>query len=169
MSNSSTIYNDDNFRLDMQGMTTSSKEFNLQVQVNKQTKIPTLKHARGATVRKVLVPTDADWTAVESIFPGPPPHLAGAQAFRFTRAQLFGNFVGARPLHTDDNFRLDMHGMTTTGSEAFDLQIQNNKQTKSPRSNMPAAPPCAMCWSRPTPIGLPPRFETISRPVRRPQ
>ncbi|MCJ1469665.1 hypothetical protein MMC07_008301 [Pseudocyphellaria aurata] len=32
---------------------------------------------------------------VESIFPGPPPHLAGAQALRFTRAQLFGNVVGA--------------------------------------------------------------------------
>ncbi|KAF2255933.1 hypothetical protein BU26DRAFT_12098 [Trematosphaeria pertusa] len=58
-----TIYSDDNFRLDMQGMT-SSQEYNLQVQINKGTTISTLKKFSPATVAgPVLVPSDDPWSA----------------------------------------------------------------------------------------------------------
>jgi len=46
---SNPIYSDMNFRLDMQGIT-STGEFNLQVQVNRQTKIKSLQVANGQTV-----------------------------------------------------------------------------------------------------------------------
>ncbi|ETS84909.1 hypothetical protein PFICI_02934 [Pestalotiopsis fici W106-1] len=50
------MYSDTNFRLDMQGMTTAG-EHNLQVQVNNQTTISTLKkHAPKTVAGPVLVP-----------------------------------------------------------------------------------------------------------------
>ncbi|MCJ1470085.1 hypothetical protein MMC07_008730 [Pseudocyphellaria aurata] len=64
-SKSGKIYSDNDFRLDMQGMTTGSESFNLQIQINKQTTISYMRKVSGKTVRHVLVPIDADWTAEE--------------------------------------------------------------------------------------------------------
>ncbi|MCJ1264617.1 hypothetical protein MMC22_004491 [Lobaria immixta] len=63
--NGGTIYHDNNFRLDMQGMTTGSEYFNIQIQVNRQTTISLLKKMSPVTVSLVLVPVDANWTAAE--------------------------------------------------------------------------------------------------------
>jgi hypothetical protein len=59
-SSTRTIWNDDNYRLDMQGLTTDSPRcWNLQVQVNKQALFTSAKRAgkNGASVAKVLVPS----------------------------------------------------------------------------------------------------------------
>lgn len=62
---SNPIYSDMNFRLDMQGIT-SAGEFNLQVQVNRQTTIKSLRVARGNTVAgPVLVSPYMPMTAEE--------------------------------------------------------------------------------------------------------
>ncbi|KAI1425279.1 hypothetical protein F5Y12DRAFT_714322 [Xylaria sp. FL1777] len=55
-----TIYKDQNFRLDMQGLTTGKPQsYNLQIQVNKETSISTLKKVAPTTVAgPVLVPKD---------------------------------------------------------------------------------------------------------------
>lgn len=53
---SQTIYKDEIFRLDMQGMTSFPHSFNLQVQINRQTKVTSLKKAAPSTVSIVLVP-----------------------------------------------------------------------------------------------------------------
>jgi hypothetical protein len=65
-SSTRTIWNDDNYRLDMQGLTTDSPRcWNLQVQVNKQALFTSAKRAgkNGASVAKVLVPIDAPYSA----------------------------------------------------------------------------------------------------------
>lgn len=59
------VYSDRDFRLDMQGLTTSDKSYNLQIQANKGTKITTLKKVAPKTVSHVIVPADAEWTADE--------------------------------------------------------------------------------------------------------
>ncbi|MCJ1470086.1 hypothetical protein MMC07_008731 [Pseudocyphellaria aurata] len=46
-------------------MTTGSKEFNVQIQVNKQTTISTLKGVAPRSVSHILIPIDAKWTAAE--------------------------------------------------------------------------------------------------------
>ncbi|WEW56992.1 hypothetical protein PRK78_002451 [Emydomyces testavorans] len=52
-----------NFRLDMQGVTTKDpKKWNIQVQINNQTTITTLKREKGKTVSIVLVPIDKTWS-----------------------------------------------------------------------------------------------------------
>ncbi|KAI0346108.1 hypothetical protein BDW22DRAFT_1425635 [Trametopsis cervina] len=53
--NTGTLYRDTDFRLDMQGMTTGNPQrHNLQVQINKQTTISTLKKHAPATVSTYL-------------------------------------------------------------------------------------------------------------------
>ncbi|KAK3066694.1 hypothetical protein LTR53_016854 [Teratosphaeriaceae sp. CCFEE 6253] len=65
--NEDTLYKDRNYRLDMQGMTSSKPaEHNLQVQVNRDPKISSLKNAKGATVAgPVLAPGDGSMTPAE--------------------------------------------------------------------------------------------------------
>ena len=60
-----TIYSDRDFRLDMQGMTTGGKAYNLQIQVNKGTTISTLKKFAPKTASHVEVDVDANLTADE--------------------------------------------------------------------------------------------------------
>ncbi|KAF7297639.1 hypothetical protein MKEN_01387000 [Mycena kentingensis (nom. inval.)] len=66
-----TIASDDNFRLDMQNIT-SNNEYNLQVQVNKNPKLTSLKRSgnkskkAGTTVAgPTLVPVGAPWGAAQ--------------------------------------------------------------------------------------------------------
>ncbi|KAM0259449.1 hypothetical protein ACHAQJ_003344 [Trichoderma viride] len=60
-----TIYSDTDFRLDMQGMTTA-QEHNLQVQINKNTTISTLKKFAPKTVAgPVLVPSNSPSSAAD--------------------------------------------------------------------------------------------------------
>ncbi|KAF7297617.1 hypothetical protein MKEN_01384700 [Mycena kentingensis (nom. inval.)] len=72
--NAGTIHKDDDFRLDMQGMTTEKKDkegnitepakHNIQIQVNNETSISTLKKSKGSTVAgPSLVPRDDPWDA----------------------------------------------------------------------------------------------------------
>ncbi|KAF7297606.1 hypothetical protein MKEN_01383500 [Mycena kentingensis (nom. inval.)] len=72
--NAGTIHKDNNFRLDMQGMSTEKKDkdgnvtepakHNIQIQVNNETSISTLKKSKGRTVAgPSLVPRDAPWDA----------------------------------------------------------------------------------------------------------
>ncbi|KAK4246189.1 hypothetical protein C7999DRAFT_33404 [Corynascus novoguineensis] len=65
-----TIYSNTDFRLDLQNKTsTKPPNYNLQVQVNRQSTISTLKRMKkktgntGTTVAKALVPTDGSWNA----------------------------------------------------------------------------------------------------------
>lgn len=44
-------------------MTTNSKKFNIQIQVNRETTIISLKEVAPNTVSHILVPVDATWTA----------------------------------------------------------------------------------------------------------
>ncbi|KAI1159130.1 hypothetical protein F5B18DRAFT_638021 [Nemania serpens] len=61
-----TLYKTKDFRLDMQGITTEKpKCWNLQVQVNNETSVSTLKKETGKTVSTVLVPMDSKWTAAQ--------------------------------------------------------------------------------------------------------
>ncbi|VDB91477.1 unnamed protein product [Peniophora sp. CBMAI 1063] len=47
--NAGTLYKDKDFRLDMQGMTSDKpQKYNLQVQINKETKITSLKNLQGS-------------------------------------------------------------------------------------------------------------------------
>ncbi|KAJ1713090.1 hypothetical protein AFGD_005267 [Aspergillus flavus] len=58
-----TLHRDTNFRLDNQGLTTGDPQYyNLQVQINNQTTISTLKRVKGETVAHTLVPADGSWT-----------------------------------------------------------------------------------------------------------
>ncbi|PUU82922.1 hypothetical protein B9Z19DRAFT_966241 [Tuber borchii] len=54
-----TIYSDQNFRLDMQGKTTDGK-YNLQIQINRGTKLTTLKKAAPATVAGPVLATGTE-------------------------------------------------------------------------------------------------------------
>ncbi|KAI4604765.1 hypothetical protein J4E80_010921 [Alternaria sp. BMP 0032] len=61
-----TLYEDDNYRLDMQNLTTGPpKCYNIQVQVNRHALFTSARKAgqKGATVGKVLVPVEEPWTA----------------------------------------------------------------------------------------------------------
>lgn len=60
---SQTIFKDESFRLDMQGMTSSPRCFNLQAQINRQTTVTTLKKLAPSTVSTVLVPDPQTMTA----------------------------------------------------------------------------------------------------------
>lgn len=60
-----TIYRDQNFRMDMQGMTTGSKAYNVQIQVNKGTSIKTLKGFAPKSATTLIIPVDAGWTPDE--------------------------------------------------------------------------------------------------------
>lgn len=65
---SETIFSDDNYRLDMQGVTTDAPRcWNLQVQVNKQALFAPTKRAvnKGASVAKVFVPIEAPYLATD--------------------------------------------------------------------------------------------------------
>ncbi|KAK8076917.1 hypothetical protein PG996_003087 [Apiospora saccharicola] len=61
--NTGLIYKDNDFRLDMQGMTTGNpQKHNLQVQINKETTVTSLKKAAPATVAMAHVPDDESMT-----------------------------------------------------------------------------------------------------------
>lgn len=67
-SSTMTIWHNDNYRLDMQGLTTDAPRcWNLQVQVNKQVLFTSAKRAgkNGASVAKVLIPIDAPYSAAD--------------------------------------------------------------------------------------------------------
>ncbi|KAF8421199.1 hypothetical protein EV426DRAFT_565631 [Tirmania nivea] len=54
-----TIWSDDNYRLDMQGLTSDKPpKYNLQIQINKQTNISTIKNMAPKTVAIYLTPTE---------------------------------------------------------------------------------------------------------------
>ncbi|KAF1962557.1 hypothetical protein CC80DRAFT_399938 [Byssothecium circinans] len=60
------IDNCDDFRLDIQGVTTTEpKQYNIHLQVNNPCKIPSLKLLLGRTVTSILVPVDIDKTPEE--------------------------------------------------------------------------------------------------------
>jgi soluble lytic murein transglycosylase-like protein len=67
----SAVYKTKHFRMDMQGPTTAKKgqgkRYNLQIQVNRETAITTLKKLAPKTVAKSLPPMEEakDWTAEE--------------------------------------------------------------------------------------------------------
>ncbi|KAM4054418.1 hypothetical protein HRG_012463 [Hirsutella rhossiliensis] len=61
-----TIFKDTDFRLDMQGKTSGDPQsYNLQVQINNETTISTLKKEKGKTVSTALVPIDGTWSPQE--------------------------------------------------------------------------------------------------------
>ncbi|KAF8448151.1 hypothetical protein BGX38DRAFT_1093445 [Terfezia claveryi] len=61
-----TIVSDENFRLDMQGLTSGKpQKFNLQVQINSQTSISTIKKLAPKTVATYLTPTDNPGTPAQ--------------------------------------------------------------------------------------------------------
>ncbi|KAI4595646.1 hypothetical protein KJ359_006635 [Pestalotiopsis sp. 9143b] len=67
-----TVYNDKDFRLDVQNMVAGKPpQFNIQVQINAGTSISTLKKMskksknRGTTVAKALIPSDGSFTAAD--------------------------------------------------------------------------------------------------------
>ncbi|CAF9916954.1 MAG: hypothetical protein HETSPECPRED_003057 [Heterodermia speciosa] len=66
--NGACIYKDTNFRMDMQSITTDEpKKYNIQIQINSETTVSTLKKLAPSTMVTILPPVDEPrWTAEQT-------------------------------------------------------------------------------------------------------
>ncbi|PMD17942.1 hypothetical protein NA56DRAFT_707350 [Hyaloscypha hepaticicola] len=66
--NAGTIHFNKNFRLDMQGLTTKYRFWNLQIQINKETTLTSLKTLSGTTIATVICPQQFDAKELKAMF-----------------------------------------------------------------------------------------------------